>query len=263
MPKQRTGRAGKKAANTPYKKGKAGKGGKGGNKRDSLFTRKPRQFGIGQALPPSRDLRHFVRWPRYVQLQRHKRVLWDRLSVPPSINQFTRTLDKNQATALFTLLDKYKPETRKEKQQRLLAKAKGEGGDEKKPAVLKFGLKHVTALVEAKKANLVVIAHDVDPIEIVVWLPALCQRKEVPYVIVKGKSRLGQLVHQKTATAVALTDVRKEDTKAFENLIEIATSQYNDRYNDLRKEWGGGKLGIKARAVERRRNKALRKAMES
>lgn len=41
------------------------------------------------------------------------------------------------------------------------------------------------------KAQLVVIAHDVDPIELVVWLPALCRKMEIPYCIVKGKARLG------------------------------------------------------------------------
>jgi hypothetical protein len=30
------------------------------------------------------------------------------------------------------------------------------------------------------KAQLVVITHDVDPIELVVWLPALCRKMEVP-----------------------------------------------------------------------------------
>jgi len=45
------------------------------------------------------------------------------------------------------------------------------------------------------KAQLVVIAHDVDPIELVVWLPALCRKMGVPYAIVKGKSRLGQVRH--------------------------------------------------------------------
>lgn len=39
-----------------------------------------------------------------------------------------------------------------------------------------------------------VIAHDVDPIELVVWLPALCRKMEVPYCIVKGKSRLGTVM---------------------------------------------------------------------
>jgi ribosomal protein L7Ae-like RNA K-turn-binding protein len=40
----------------------------------------------------------------------------------------------------------------------------------------------------------VVIAHDVDPIELVVWLPTLCRKMEVPYAIVKGKSRLGAVI---------------------------------------------------------------------
>ena len=61
--------------------------------------------------------------------------------------------------------------------------------------MLKFGLNHVTELVENEKAKLVVIAHDVDPIEMMVFLPALCRKKGIPYAFVKGKARLGKLVH--------------------------------------------------------------------
>lgn len=43
------------------------------------------------------------------------------------------------------------------------------------------------------KAQLVVIAYDVDPKELVVWLPDLCRKREVPYCIVKGKSCLGSV----------------------------------------------------------------------
>ena len=42
------------------------------------------------------------------------------------------------------------------------------------------------------------------------WLPAVCRKMDIPYCIVKSKSRLGALVHQKTATALALTSVRSE-----------------------------------------------------
>jgi ribosomal protein L7Ae-like RNA K-turn-binding protein len=45
----------------------------------------------------------------------------------------------------------------------------------------------------------VAIAHDVNPIELVVWLPALCRKQGIPYAIVKGKARLGALVHKKNA----------------------------------------------------------------
>jgi large subunit ribosomal protein L7Ae len=79
------------------------------------------------------------------------------------------------------------------------------------------------------KAQLVVIAHDVDPIELVVWLPALCRKMNVPYCIVKGKARLGAVVHQKTATALALTAIKNEDKLEFSKLVESMKANFNDR----------------------------------
>jgi large subunit ribosomal protein L7Ae len=60
-----------------------------------LFEKRPKQFGIGGALPPKRDLHRFVKWPKVVRIQRKKRILRQRLKVPPALNQFTKTLDKN------------------------------------------------------------------------------------------------------------------------------------------------------------------------
>lgn len=51
--------------------------------------------------------------------------------------------------------------------------------------VVKYGINHITTLVENGKAQMVAIAHDVDPVELVVWLPALCKKMGVPYCIVK------------------------------------------------------------------------------
>jgi len=225
-----------------------------------LFEKDARDFRIGRDLQPKRDLSRFVKWPRYVRLQRQRAILKARLKVPPAINQFSRALEKNQATNLFKLLANYRPESPEDKKKRLADKASAESknqstDDSKKPKFIKYGINHITTLVEQKKAKLVVIAHDVDPIELVVWLPALCRKMDVPYVIVKGKARLGFLVHKKTATAVAVTEVRREHQANLDSLVESARLQYNDA-SEARKRWGGGVLGPKAQAVIRKREAA-------
>merc|ERR1712226_227647 len=162
--------------------------------------------------------------------------------------------------SVLKLCKKYMPETREAKKNRLMEMAQqkkaGQEVKTKKPVVLKYGLNHVTTLIEEKQAKLVVIAHDVDPIELVAWLPALCRKKEVPYCIIKGKSRLGQIVHKKAASCIALTSVRKEDQHDLELLAKNFSAQFNDNA-EHRRRWGGGIMGIKSQHVMQRREKAI------
>ncbi|KAM3130018.1 Dedicator of cytokinesis protein 4 [Paramecium bursaria] len=231
-------------------------------KKNPLFEKRPKNFGIGNAVQPKRDLSRFVRWPKYILLQRQKKILLQRLKVPPAIHQFQSTLDKNQTSKLFTLLRKYSPETTTEKKSRLL-KAAEQKAQDKKPdqkkvvPVLKFGLNHVTTLVENKRAKLVVIAYDVDPIELVVWLPQLCRRQEVPFCFVRNKARLGTLVHQKNAAVVAITDVRKEDTAELDNLAREFRHRYNENY-ELTRVVGGGKIRGSQEGIRIRRTQESR-----
>ncbi|KAL0763156.1 hypothetical protein Bca101_079307 [Brassica carinata] len=228
-----------------------------------LFERRPKQFGIGGALPPKKDLTRYIKWPKSIRLQRQKRILKQRLKVPPALNQFTKTLDKNLATSLLKILLKYRPEDKTAKKERLLKKAQSEAEgkpvESKKPIVVKYGLNHVTYLIEQNKAQLVVIAHDVDPIELVVWLPALCRKMEVPYCIIKGKSRLGAIVHQKTAACLCLTTVKNEDKMEFSKVLEAIKANFNDKYEENRKKWGGGIMGSKSQAKTKAKERVLAK----
>jgi len=208
-----------------------------------------------------RDLSRFVKWPRYVRIQRQRQILHQRLSVPPAVNQFSNCLEKNQATELFKLLNKYRPESKAEKKERLASKAEavaaGEAPDHKKAAnQIKFGLKHVTALIEEKRASLVVIASDVDPIELVVWMPALCRKMDVPYAIVKNRSRLGALVHQKTATCLALTSVNSEDANTLRTLQDNFMAAFNESKMKWSKE-GKPVMGLKTQRRLEKRQKQI------
>jgi ribosomal protein L7Ae-like RNA K-turn-binding protein len=392
MPKVKRVPKSNKVAPAPYapkKEASSSAPVKAEKKKNPLFEKRSRNFGIGGDLHPGRDVTRFVKWPKYIKLQRQRRVLYARLKIPPAINQFSRTLDKNTALELFKLLKKYRPESKAAKKARLLnranylvkaeqarkeakKKAKAEqdakkkedkqkkmtddkpkrtkeekkaakaakkaGKDakktakdaeqkaakeakpakdasaqeakpakdakagkeakpakdakagkeakpakagkagkaakpakgaaakdpkEKKPKFLKYGINHITALIEQKKAQLVVIANDVDPVELVVWLPALCRKMQVPYCIVKNKARLGALVRKKTATAVAVTKVNKEHQAAFNTLTAAIKANYNDRFDEFRKQWGGGRLGAKSSAAllkRKRKAKATLKA---
>jgi len=219
-----------------------------------LFERRPKNFGIGQDIQPKRDLTRFVKWPLYIRIQRQRSILLKRLKVPPPINQFTQALDKQTATQLFKLLDKYRPESRIEKRRRLKQRAETQvktgkpDRPTKRPPVLRSGMNTVTTLIEKKKAQLVIIAHDVEPIELVLHLPTLCRKMGIPYCIVKGKARLGKLVHLKTCSSLALTDVNLDDKSGLSKVVDAIKTNFNERYEELRRHWGGGVLGNKSQA---------------
>jgi large subunit ribosomal protein L7Ae len=84
---------------------------------------------------------------------------------------------------------------------------------------IRVGTNEVTKSSERAEAKLVVMAEDVDPVEILVHIPMLCEEKRIPYVYVGKKQRLGQSAGlSKSAASVAI--VEPGDAKAL--LEEIA-----------------------------------------
>lgn len=230
-------------------------------KKTSLFEKRPRNFRIGWNIQPTRNLTRFTKWPAYIRLQRQKRILMQRLKVPPSIAQFGHTVDKAQMSQITRLCKKIAPETKSEKKQRIKEMAgKKAATDSKGLPVIKYGINHVTDLIEQNKAKLVLIAHDVEPIELTLWMPTLCRKKGIAFCIVKGKSRLGQLVGKKSATCAAITMTKKEDAKDLDVLIESCKATFNDN-KELSRKWGGGIMGVKSQHVTRRRQLALEKEL--
>ena len=229
--------------------------------KHALCQPNPKNFRFGNDVRPRIVKSRFVKFPRYVELQRQKRILMKRLKCPPALAQFFDPLDKDTCNKLFKVLEAYVPETRKQKKERLQEEAKKEKKkdkknkekkDGKKPISLKCGLNHVTYLVEQKRAKLVLIAADVDPIETVVFLPSLCKTMDVPYAIVPSKAKLGKLANKKTCTSLALTDF-KEHAAELENFCKNFREKFQGPPAHSRKP----ERGVKAIQKEQKLEKEL------
>nr|EGQ39944.1 MAG: LSU ribosomal protein L7AE [Candidatus Nanosalinarum sp. J07AB56] len=75
------------------------------------------------------------------------------------------------------------------------------------------GTNEVTKAIERNEADLVIVAGDVSPEEIVMHLPALCEEREVPYTYVPEKDELGAAagVNVQAASAAVVTKGQAED----------------------------------------------------
>jgi large subunit ribosomal protein L7Ae len=198
------------------------------------FEIKKKNFKIGRDIQPKRDLSRFVKWPLYIQVQRERKILCQRLKIPPIINQFSRSLDKNMVKQLMFTLLKYRT-------------VSAEGISNKNIIYIKHGINTITNLIQKKKALFIVIANDVNPIELVVWLPTLCQKMDIPFCIIKDKSRLGKLVNRKATSCITVTSLLDAEKDEVRKLIDCFRLNFNNRYEDGKKRWGGSSSSFKTK----------------
>lgn len=79
---------------------------------------------------------------------------------------------------------------------------------------LRVGSNEVTKSVERGEAKLVIIAGDVNPVEIVMHLPIICSEKNIPIISVAAKEELGASAGLPIATtAVAVVDAGQAKTQ--------------------------------------------------
>ncbi len=76
---------------------------------------------------------------------------------------------------------------------------------------IKKGTNEVIKSIERGESKLVVIAEDVNPPEVVYYLPTLCDDKKVPYVYVKKRSDLGSKVGIASAASISIVDYGKNE----------------------------------------------------
>ncbi|KAL8546232.1 hypothetical protein ACS0TY_006082 [Phlomoides rotata] len=145
-----------------------------------LYEKRPKQFGIGGALPPKKDL--------------------------------------------------HRPEDKAQKKERLLkraqAEAEGKTPELKKPIVVKYGLKSLT-ITRLSWLSLPMMSIQLS------WLSGCLH--------FAGKNG-DPIVHKKSASVLCLT-----------------SANFNDKFDETRKKWGGGVMGSKSQAKTKAKEKVLAK----
>lgn len=66
---------------------------------------------------------------------------------------------------------------------------------------IKAGLNEVTKAIERGTAQLVVMAEDVNPQELVMHLPLLCEEKNIPFSYISTRKELGEKAGMRMETA--------------------------------------------------------------
>ncbi|NHJ86362.1 MAG: 50S ribosomal protein L7ae [Asgard group archaeon] len=79
------------------------------------------------------------------------------------------------------------PEELKQEALKVLEKARDTGKTRK-------GTNETTKAIERNQAKLVLIASDVQPEEIVMHLPLLCEEKNIPYVVCGSRKDIGKAI---------------------------------------------------------------------
>ena len=85
---------------------------------------------------------------------------------------------------------------------------------------LRKGINETTKSVERGLAKLVVIAEDVEPEEIVMHLPMLCDEKKIEYAYVPSKLELGKAAGIKVAASSVAIEELGEGEKEFNEIVE-------------------------------------------
>ncbi len=85
---------------------------------------------------------------------------------------------------------------------------------------IKKGINEATKSIERGIARLVLVAEDVEPQEVIMYLPGLCDDKKAPYIFVKSKTDLGNAAGIDRPTAAVAIIVEGKAKDIVDDLVE-------------------------------------------
>ncbi len=95
----------------------------------------------------------------------------------------------------------------------------------KQSGTVRKGANEVTKSVERGLASFVVLAEDVEPEEVVVHIPKLCEQKKVPYSYVPTKMDLGKSIGLTVPCAAIAVEKQGTATNAIKDVVSKVTGK--------------------------------------
>ncbi len=93
----------------------------------------------------------------------------------------------------------------------------------KQSGKLKKGINEVTKSVERGAATFVVMAEDIEPEEIAMHIPQLCEQKKVPFSYVPSKLELGKSIGLTVQCAAIAVESQGSASQAIKDIISKTT----------------------------------------
>ena len=87
---------------------------------------------------------------------------------------------------------------------------------------IRKGINETTKAIERNTAKLVVAADDVDPPEVIMHLPVLCDEKKIAFVKVPSKSELGRAAGLDVGSAAVAVVEPGEAKKKLDDMLKAA-----------------------------------------
>ncbi|TEB35839.1 L30e-like protein [Coprinellus micaceus] len=102
---------------------------------------------------------------------------------------------------------------------------------------VKRGVKEVVKGIRKGEKGLLILAADINPIDIISHLPVLCEEAQVPYVFVASKEELGQASATKRPTScVMVCPNQKRKTKPKDGESKEKDDDYKELYEECFQE---------------------------
>ncbi len=95
----------------------------------------------------------------------------------------------------------------------------------KQSGVVKKGVNEVTKSVERGLSSLVVIAEDIEPEEVIMHIPSLCEQKKIPFVYVPTKQELGKAIGLNVTCAAISIEKAGEGEGAVKDVVSRITGK--------------------------------------